>query len=51
MKKPFLFRMPVELRAVLEEEAKSLGITLTALILQILGQYAREQKRHRDPAA
>ena len=49
MKKPFLFRMPVELRAVLEEEAKSLGITLTALILQILGQYAREQRRRDDP--
>ena len=43
--------MPVELRKALEDEAKALGITLTALILQILGQYAREQKRDRDPVA
>ena len=50
MKSPFLLRMPVALRNTLEEEARGLGITLTALILQILGQYVREQKRHRDPA-
>ncbi|BEU87848.1 hypothetical protein TAMA11512_13120 [Selenomonas sp. TAMA-11512] len=41
MKTPFLLRMPIELRKALEEEAKGLGITLTALILQILGRYVR----------
>lgn len=43
MKSPFLLRMPLELRQGLETESKSLGITLTALILQILGRYVKQK--------
>lgn len=45
MKKPFFFRMPIELRKTLDEEAKGLGITLTALILQILGRYVQREHK------
>lgn len=45
MKIPFYFRMPIELRKALDEEAKGLGITLTALILQILGRYVQQKDK------
>jgi hypothetical protein len=45
MKSPFLLRMPIELRKALDEEAKGLGITLTALILQILGRYVQQKDK------
>ena len=45
MKTPFYFRMPIELRKALDEEAKGLGITLTALILQILGRYVQQKDK------
>lgn len=48
MKKTFLIRMPSNLKAVLEDEAKRKGLTLTSLILIILNAYADSLKKVGD---
>jgi len=39
-----LIRSPDNLKAILQDKAKDMGITLNALLLQILWQWAEQQK-------
>lgn len=42
-----LIRTPEELKKLLQEKAKKLGITLNALILQILWEWVKDHETNR----
>lgn len=46
MRQTFLLRMPDEMKKWLENNARKRGLTLTGLIMAILGEYIKQNKNN-----